>query len=142
MLCAPVIAIFGLCNISIYAYQIDIKCLFLISLWAHVFFTMTFKIYTHVLSRYDWNQRQEWITSLCPYYLLIQTQTSQNSSFIPQNSQMLSRIPSHHIRVMVTKRECIIQQTHNVKQMCVQAYVCMSSLEEQMNGDTCHATCL
>ena len=26
--------------------------------------------------------------------------------------------------------------------MCVQAYVCMSSLEEQMNGDTCNATCL
>ena len=25
--------------------------------------------------------------------------------------------------------------------MCVQAYVCMSSLEEQMNGVTCHATC-
>ena len=26
--------------------------------------------------------------------------------------------------------------------MCVQAYVCMSSLEEQMNGVTCHASCL
>ena len=116
MTCSPAIAIFGLWNVSIYAYQIDIKCLLLISSWAQAFFTMTFntrfiKVWLESMTGMDHNSMSiSFINSkvdVPKFFFFIW--------FIPQTTQMLSRIPSHYMRVMVTKRECIIQQIHNVR---------------------------
>ena len=110
--------IFGLWNVPIYAYQIDIKCLLLISSWAQVFFTMTFKIYTRFIK--VWLESMTVMDHNSMSILFINSKVDVPKFFfftwfIPQTMQMLSRIPSQHMRVMVAKRECIIQQIHNVK---------------------------